>query len=311
MTETKKHRLITRSDMDGLVCAALLRDLGMIEEIYFAHPKDMQDGLVAVTNNDIIANLPYVEDCYLAFDHHISEVDRLGAIPDNFIIDPAAASCADVIYKHYGGAERFPNISEDLMVAVSRADSAQYSQKEILRPTGWSLLNFVMDPRTGLGRFHNFSISNKDLMLKLAEALRDKTLEEILAMSDVRERIRVYNQQAPRFLAQIRRCSKIYRNLVVLDMLNESVQFAGNRFMIYAVYPRVNISMHMMWGPKKEKIVFAVGKSIVNRTSRTNIGELMLLYGGGGHNAAGTCQIPVEDFERVKGELIERITRDG
>lgn len=307
----KKYRLITRSDLDGLVCTTLLRELNMVEDVFFAHPKDMQDGLIEATENDIIANLPYVDGCYLSFDHHISEIDRLGVVPDNLILDTEASSAADVIYRHYGGYERFPNITEDLMVAVARADSAQYTQQEILRPEGWALLNFVTDPRTGLGRFHDFTISNKELMMSLIDPLRHMNIEHILALSDVRERIRVYNSQSPKFLAQIRRCAKIHKNVVVLDFRNEKVQYAGNRFMVYAVYPRTNISIHIMWGPKKEKVVFAVGKSIINRSSNTNVGELMFLYGGGGHTAAGTCQVSVEDAERVRQELIEKMVKDG
>lgn len=85
-----KYRLITRSDFDGLVCAVLLKKLEMIDDIKFVHPKDMQDGLIAVTDKDITTNLPYVEGVYLAFDHHLSETIRNEGKMDNHIIDPNA-----------------------------------------------------------------------------------------------------------------------------------------------------------------------------------------------------------------------------
>ncbi len=81
--------------------------------------------------------------------------------------------------------------------------------------------------------------------------------------------------------------------------------------MIYALFPQCNISIHEMWGLQKQNTVFAVGKSILNRTSNTNIGELMLHYGGGGHANAGTCQIENDRADEVLQELITKITQDG
>ncbi|MGL5058949.1 MAG: exopolyphosphatase [Microcoleus sp.] len=307
----KKYRLVTRSDFDGLVCAVLLKELDLIEEIKFVHPKDMQDGKIAITNNDITTNLPYVDGVYLAFDHHFSETLRHEKIKNNHIIDPHADSAARVLYKYYGGKRKFPQISEAMMEAVDKADAAKFAKEEVLHPQDWVLLNFIMDARTGLGRFKEFTVSNYQLMMELIDYCKNHTIEEILQLDDVKERVDLYFVQEEKFKEQIERCSKVYGNLVVLDLREEETIYAGNRFAIYAMFPDCNISIHALWGLKKQNTVFAVGKSIFNKTSRTNIGELMLKYGGGGHRNAGTCQIDNDKAEEVLPELIAQINADG
>jgi nanoRNase/pAp phosphatase (c-di-AMP/oligoRNAs hydrolase) len=305
-----KYRLITRSDFDGLACAVLLRDIDLIKEIKFVHPKDMQDHKIPVTDRDITTNLPYVEGVHLAFDHHFSETVRNEKIQPNYIIDASAPSAARVVYDYFGGDAKFPHISPDLMVAVDKADAARFDIDEVLNPTGWTLLNFLMDARTGLGRFKDFGISNYQLMMQLIDFCKYHTIDEILQLPDVKERVDLYFEQEAQFKAQVRRCAKTYDNLVVLDLRAEPHIHAGNRFMIYALFPECNISIHVMWGRNQQNTVFATGKSIFNRTSNTNIGELMLKYEGGGHENAGTCQI-IDHPETVLQALIMQINADG
>lgn len=309
----KKYRLITRSDMDGLVCAVLLKELGIIDDISFAHPKDMQDGLIDIDTDVITTNLPYVEGVYMAFDHHASEMSRAGGKPrENHIIDGDAPSAARVVYDYFGGAAAFPTIADDMMVAVDKADSAAFSKTDIIEAKGWELLSFIMDARTGLGRFRDFNISNYQLMMKLIDTVREhQSIEQILQMPDVKERVDLYNAHLPKFKEQIERCARVYDNLVVLDLRKEDTIWAGNRFMIYAMFPKSNISMHVMWGKNKQNTVLAIGKSILNKTSKTHVGDLCLSYGGGGHNAAGTCQISnIKSDEKIQ-EIIEKINKDG
>jgi len=308
---TQKYRLITRSDFDGLVCAVLLNELDMIDDIKFVHPKDMQDGTIGVSRHDITTNLPYVPGVHLAFDHHASEAMRIVGDQPNHIIIPEAPSAARVVYEHFGGKKAFPRVTDELMDAVDKADSAQFSLDEITHPTGWVLLNYVMDARTGLGRFRDFRISNYALMMDLIDYCRDHTIEQILALPDVAERVRVYNEHAPKAAEQIRRCTTQHGNLIVLHLRDEETIWATNRFTIYGLYPQANISIHEMWGVEKMKTVFATGKSIVNRTSKTNIGALMLKYGGGGHENAGTCQVENQRAAQVLSELIAKINADG
>lgn len=307
----KRYRLITRSDMDGLVCGILLKELDLIDDIMFAHPKDMQDGLIEVNANDITTNLPYVPGAYLAFDHHTSEIARSSGSKANHVIDAKAPSAARVVYDYFGGKSRFPNVSDAMMDAVDKADAAQFSKEDILNPQGWELLSFIMDARTGLGRFQDFNISNYQLMMKLIDTCRDNSIEEILALPDVKERVDLYMEHHVKHKEQLERCAKIHDNLIVLDLRNEEKIWAGNRFFIYALFPDCNISIHEMWGKGKQNTVFAVGKSIINRSSKTNVGELCLEYGGGGHIAAGTCQVANDKADETLKELVSKINKDG
>ncbi|HSF08659.1 MAG TPA: exopolyphosphatase [Nitrospirales bacterium] len=304
---TEKFRLVTRSDFDGLVCAVLLKKVGIIDEIKFVHPKDMQDGKVEISANDITTNLPYVEGVHLAFDHHLSETIRNKGERSNHIIDPKAPSASRVVYRYYGGEKTFPAAWNEMMAAVDKGDSAKYDINEILNPRGWALMNFLMDARTGLGRFKEFRISNYQLMMELIEKCISLSIDEIIALPDVQERVQLFHKHAELAKEQIQRCSTVHDNLVVLDLRDEETIYAVNRFMIYALYPDCNLSIHVMWGLKQQNTVFAIGASIVNRSSMVNIGELCLAYGGGGHRNAGTCQVANEVAGKTLKEIIGMI----
>lgn len=307
----KKYRLVTRSDFDGLVCAVLLKHLGLIDEITFVHPKDMQSGDVEITGSDITTNLPYVATAHLSFDHHLSETLRNKDKNPNHIIDPYVPSAARVVWRHYGGHDSFPPQWDDMMEAVDNGDSAQYNMEEVLNPTDWALLNFLMDARTGLGRFREFRISNYNLMMDLIDYCRNHDIDEILQLPDVKERADLYFEHEAQFKAQLKRCATVHNNLVVLDLRDEETIYVGNRFVVYALFPDCNISIHKLWGLRQQNTVYATGKSIFDRSSNTDIGALMLKYGGGGHKVAGTCQVPNEDAEQILAELVTAITADG
>lgn len=306
----QKFRLVTRSDFDGLICAVLLKELNLIDDIIFVHPKDMQDGMIDISDRDITTNLPYVEGVHLAFDHHLSETMR-NEKAENHIIDANAPSAARVVYDYYGGATRFPARWHEMMAAVDKGDSAQFSREEILNPDGWVLMNFLMDARTGLGRFRDFTVSNYQLMMNLINYCKDHSIDEILKLPDVQERVMLFKDHEAAAKEQIQRCATVHNNLVVLDLRNEETIYAVNRFMIYALYPECNISIHVMWGVKEQNTVFAIGKSILNRTSNTNVGELCLVYGGGGHMNAGTCQMDNHTSDQHLKTIIAKINRDG
>lgn len=308
----QKYRLITRSDLDGIVCAALLREAGMVDEVVFAHPKDMQDGTINVTSNDIITNLPYHPNAHIVFDHHASELERTKEPAKNLINNPSAPSAAKVVLDHLGGRAKFPGISSELLDAADKIDSAQLTEDEVLNPQGWVLLGFIMDNRTGLGRFHKFRISNYQLMQELVEIFRTaRGIDDILQDPHVAERVKMYNEHADLARYQIKKCATVKDNLIVIDFRRENNIYCINRFAIYALYPQVNISMHILPGKQNVNTVFAVGKSVLNRTSKIDVGSLMLKYGGGGHKAVGTCQVPHDKADMVKVELIEAITKAG
>jgi len=300
-------RLITRSDFDGLACGALLKEAGIIDSWKFAHPKDLQDGLVEVTENDCLANVPYVEGCGLWFDHHSSEHERKsleGKYKGESRITP---SCARIIYDYYGGKERFSHF-DDMMEAVDKVDSGNLTLDDIQNPKGWVLIGFLMDPRTGLGRWRNFTISNYQLMEKLIEACRTMTTEEILALPDVKERIEVYFEQNEKFKEMVAAHTRIDGKLIISDLRGVDPIYSGNRFMIYSMYPEQNISIWIVYGKGGLGCSCAVGYSILNRTCNIDVGSLMLKYGGGGHKAVGTCQFDDESMDVKIQSLLNDLT---
>ncbi len=299
-------RLVTRSDFDGLVCGALLLEAGVVDHWKFAHPKDLQDGLVEIDENDCLANVPYVEGCGLWFDHHSSEMERNqleGKYKGESRVTPP---CARIIYEYYGGKERFPQY-DDIMEAVDKVDSGNLTIDEILNPTGWILVGFLMDPRTGLGRWRQFTISNYQLMEKLLVACSKNTTEEILAMSDVVERIEVYNEQTAKFKEMVLAHTRTEGNVIISDLRGVDPIYTGNRFLIYSLYPEQNISAWIVSGRGGEGCSAAVGYSIINKTSDVNVGSLMLKYGGGGHKKVGTCQFSNENMDTELPKMLEEL----
>jgi nanoRNase/pAp phosphatase (c-di-AMP/oligoRNAs hydrolase) len=307
LQDKKRHRLITRSDFDGLVSAMLLSDLGVVDSITFAHPKDIQDKITEVTNDDILSNLPYNENALLVFDHHSSEKIRIPSDKDNWVIDPSSPSAARLIWKSFGGEEYFGTKYNEMLEAVDRADSAAYTLAEVLNPTGWNLLNFIMDARTGLGRFKDFRISNYQLMIELVDLCRKYPVDQVLAQPDVKERVDLYCDHQDRFIEQLRSITNVHGRVAEVNLLGETILWVGNRFLIYTLYPEIKVSMHMMWGKTMQTVVFAVGQSIFNKTCGLDIGALMLKYGGGGHRGAGTCQVATPGAEVLKNKLIAEI----
>jgi nanoRNase/pAp phosphatase (c-di-AMP/oligoRNAs hydrolase) len=299
-------RLLTRSDFDGLACGALLVYLGLIDDWKFVHPKDIQDGLVEATDNDILANIPYIKGCKLWFDHHSSETERLGKNTYFEGVSRVAPSCARVVYEYYGGDEKLGRFAE-MIRYVDKVDSGALNADEVLNPRGWVLLGFIMDPRTGLGRFRNFTISNYDLMKELALACSQKSIEEILAMSDVKERLEVYFEQNELFRKMIAQYARVEGKALVVDLRGVETIYAGNRFLIYTLYPEQNISVWVVDGRNKANAVVTVGYSIINRSATVDVGNMLLGYGGGGHHQVGTCQVPYADAGRVIAEILEKI----
>ncbi|MFW5838131.1 MAG: exopolyphosphatase, partial [Desulfovibrionaceae bacterium] len=300
-------RLVTRSDFDGLACAALLTEAGVVDDYLYTHPKDLQDGKVAVGENDVLANVPYVPGCGLWFDHHSSETERLGFDFQYEGASRQAPSCARVVYDYYKKDHDFPDHIEEMVQAVDKVDSASLAHEDIRNPQGWVLLGFIMDPRTGLGRIHAFRISNFELMKRMPRLIAALPLEKIMDDVDVKERVEVYRREQELFERMLQENSSVHGELVVLDLLDREVIHAGNRFLLYDLHPQCNISMTLLWGKQKQNVVFSVGHSILNRSSQVDVGSLMLRYGGGGHRAVGTCQVDSADAGRVKQELISAI----
>ncbi|MDR2529384.1 MAG: exopolyphosphatase [Synergistaceae bacterium] len=301
-------RLLTRSDFDGLMCAVLLKELDLFEEKKFVHPKDIQDGLIPVSNNDILVNIPYSPGCGMWFDHHTSE-DSRGLMYQYKYVGASwpAPSCARVIYEYYGGAKGRLAQFKEMVVEADKCDSAHFTREEILNPQGMPLLSFIMDPRTGFGRYKDFRISNYQLMDCLIDYLRTMSIDEIMQNEDLQERSRLYFDHKEPFLEMMKENSWSDGAAVVTDLRGVEETYVGNRHVIYALYPDQNVSVRVFDGREKQFCVFSVGYSILNRTATVDVGKLMLRYGGGGHRRVGTCQVPYSDSDKVLKEIVEEI----
>lgn len=301
-------RLLTRSDFDGLACAVFLKEAGVIDHWKFVHPKDLQDGLIEVTQDDCLANVPFVEGCGLWFDHHSSEEERnayKGKYKGESRYSP---SCAHIIYDYYGGRERFPRY-DDLLEAVDKVDSANLTFEEVLHPNDWILLGFIMDPRTGLGRFRNFRISNYALMEEMINWCSTMNIHEIMAEADVRERIELYWDQTEKFIDMVKQHTTVQNKIIISDLRGVDPIYTGNRFLIYGLYPDANISVWIVNGKGGKGCSAAVGYSIMNRTCTIDVGALMLKYGGGGHRVVGTCQFSDDTMEDKLEQLLSDMKR--
>ncbi|MDR0354675.1 MAG: exopolyphosphatase [Deltaproteobacteria bacterium] len=303
-------RLVTRSDFDGLACGALLKEAGLIDAYQFVHPKDIQDGLVQVGPNDILANVPYANGVGMWFDHHTSEGERLGSISYRGM-SRVAPSCARVIYDFLGGASRYSSHWDPMMAAVDKVDSANLTVQEIEYPTGWILIGFLMDPRTGLGRFHNFRISNYNLMETMMEMCRTMTAEQMLMDPDVKERSDLYFSQASYYANMLRQCSKLRGQVLVIDLRDQTTIYPGNRFLPYTLYPECKVSIHVTWGREANNVALAMGNSIINRDSQANLGSIALHFGGGGHESVATCQVDNGAIDETLETIINYIHEEN
>lgn len=307
-------RLLTRSDFDGSVCAAILEELGIVDEILYIHPKDLQDSKIDVTENDVIANVPYVEGCGLWFDHHSSEHERLHLDEKFKGSSELAPSAAEVVYNYYNKNEAYADKLKkfkQLIGIVGVADSAAFSEEDILNPQGWTMLAFIADPRTGLGYKRNFRISNFDLMKRLPKLLRTKSVEEILALPDFQERVQLYREENEKYRQLLNKMAQVNGDAILIDFREIDEIPVGNRFMEYILFPQQNVSIRIADGKNKEFAMISVGHSIINKTSTVDVGTLTLKYGGGGHKNVGTCQVRYEDVDRVVAEMLQTINSAG
>ncbi len=309
---TKKYRLLTRSNMDGIISASLLKYLEIIDNIKFVHPKDMQDGKIDISLDDITANLPYIQGVHKAFDHHYTHTIGNIIINANHVLFTDASSTAEVIYSYYQrvGAE-FPLYFKEMIDALNYANQAKYTIDDIKNPTGWNLLSFIMDPRTNLGKFKNFRISNYSLMMNLVDYCNKYTISEILELPDVKERIELYNQYKQQFIEQLKRCSRVENKTIILDLKDEEIIYPGNRFMIYTLFPNAETSIHIFPAKDKKNIVLAVGKSIINKESNANLAQILSELGGGGHINAGTLQIEYKKSEETLKKILLALTENS
>jgi len=297
-------RLITRGDVDGLACSVFITSMEQIDAIRFAHPKDMQDGLIEVTQNDIVCNLPFSPGCSLWFDHHISESERdtkvkNGEFRGKFGVAPSAAR---LIYEYYND----PSLRkyEEFLKAVDKMDSAQLEINDVTDPEGWILLLYTLDPRTSIGDFEYY-------FFQLIDLIKTKSLKQIMKEPEVALRCEYVTSEQDELKKALIEHGRLDGNVIVVDFRNLDYIPMGNRFLEYTLFPEGNISLRIFRGKETKKIVVASGHNIFKRDSKTNIGLLFSRYGGGGHRGAGTCQIDIDEADGKIREIIEKMKEDG
>jgi len=290
-------RLVTRGDMDGLTSAVLITSLEQIDAIELIHPQDITDKRFRARPGDIVVNLPWVDGCLRWFDHH-QLTDSNARPPEGFDgrMDPGAPSAARLVFEYYNHPElaRF----EELLRETDRLDSSNLTPADILDPQRYILLGHTIDSRTGLGHF-------KEYFLHLVDWLKTLPIEDILQQPEVRQRIHRMQEEDAQFRAALLECSREEGPVVVTDFRGLDKIPVGNRFLVYTLFPRVNVSLRVHWGPRRQFLVIVAGHNIFNRTCEVNIGELMSRFGGGGHRGAGAAPIPPDRVDRALAEMIE------
>jgi hypothetical protein len=297
-------RLVTRADLDGLTCAVMITSSEPISEVRLVHPQDITDKKVEITKDDILANLPYHPSCGKWFDHHLltqSNERPPETFEGRYGLAPSAAR---VVFEYYLPGHPGLRKHETLLAETDRLDAAQLNIEDVLDPRDYILLGLTLDPRTGLGAF-------QDYFSKLLDWLKALPIGEILKKSEVEERVARIREQDAAFRERTMARSRLDGNVVVTDFREENPLPVGNRFIVYTLFPLANISLRVHWGPSRTHVAAAVGHSIFNRTSRTNVGELMSHFGGGGHRGAGTCLLPAATAEDQIAEMIALIKKDG
>lgn len=304
-------RLLTKSDFDGVVCASILKELGLVDDVKFVHAKDVKDNKVSIMGADIMVNLPFDNRCVLCFDHHSSEVElaQFASESGKWVFDHTKKSCSRLLYEYYETTSGIKTIPEYLINAVDMCNAAEISTGDILQPEGYVLISFILDARTGLGRFRDFRVSNQAMIKSLTSQLLNLSAKEILKLPDMQERIRLYKRYEKRFIAQLNKVVKIQDNIAVIDYRQESVIYPGNRFMVYVLYPEIEYSVHIIWGLRHQNTVIMPGKSITRRTGSVHIGQLCHKYEGYGVEGAGSIQCESRDYEKVLDSILTALRR--
>ena len=298
-------RLLTRPDFDGLACAVVLKDIGVVDSWLFVQPEDLQGGAAAVTRNDLLANVPYDAGCGMWFDHHTGEPGN-GAGADAMGLTLRLDSAARVVWQYYRGAYDLAKY-DPMLAAVDKINSAKLTAREILNPEGWMLLGFIIDPCTGTDRFQGYRISGRQLIETLVDACAKLSINDILALPDVKERVDLYNRHRGPFAEMLKERSSAHQNVLVTDLRGAGTIYAGNRFIVYSLFPEQNVSIWAEDSGEGQSCAIGVGYSVINRTNQNDVGAILREYGGGGHRQVGACTVPAEDADRVVAELCMKL----
>lgn len=295
-------RLVTRGDLDGVISAVLLSSMEKIDSIELIHPQDITDKKFSITGNDIMANLPYHPACAMWFDHHELTDSNEKPLPGYKGRHAIAPSVARVIYDYYNSDALKKH--EKLVNETDRLDSANLEPSDVIDPKGIILLGFTVDSRTGMGSFREY-------FNNLVTWLMSMPPEEVLKQPEVMTRTQRMAKENAEFLSLLNKHSKKDGNVVLTDFRPLEKIPVGNRFLVYTIFPDVNASLRLQWGPEKKFVATTLGHNIFRRDCKTNIGHLCSRYGGGGHRGAGACVLVPAEADRQAGEMIEELKRNG
>jgi nanoRNase/pAp phosphatase (c-di-AMP/oligoRNAs hydrolase) len=300
-------RLVTRGDLDGLTSAVIITMKEPVDDILLIHPQEITDRTVDIRPDDILANLPYDPRAAMWFDHHLLTDSNQKPGPEFKGRYRIAPSAARLVYEYY--LEQSPNDPdllrlERLVDETDRLDAALLTPDDVENPRDYILLGYTIDSRTGLGSFDEY-------FRKLVDWLKTMSIQEVLRQPEVRARIERIRAESADFKSLLSRNSFQLNNVVVTDLREVERLPAGNRFLVYTLFPDANVSLRVHWGPRDDTVVAAVGHSIFNRTCKTSVGDLMSKYGGGGHKGAGTCVLPLERAADAIDEILFELQANG
>jgi len=292
-------RIVTRPDFDGVVCAVLLHEAEDITEpIKWVQPSEMQKGLVPIRPGDIIANLPYRENCAMWFDHHYSNHPQ-GAFKGAFRIAPSAAS---VVFDFYD--KQFGKDFVELVDMTDKIDSADLTREEVNSPENFP---YILLSMTINGR----NMTDESYWNRLVDQLRSKNIEQVMADSDVRTRCRRVVEDNRAYTSLLMDHTRLEKHVSITDFRPLSPAPDGNRFLVYALFPKAVVSVKIRYDDHHEnRVIVSVGHSIFNRNCRVNAGQMLSQFEGGGHNGAASCKFHVDRAGDYIPQIIDTLLKN-
>jgi len=330
-------RLVTRADFDGLACGAVITLMeDTVDSFLFVEPKFMQDGMVDIRRGDIIANLPYHPNCTLWFDHHITNAPawrkHSGTSGDETIVPGKggfriAPSAARVVYEYYTEGDRLRHhdwrislrlkqaignrkIEERIKILESeqmkfmldeadKIDAAELVPEDVLHPAGYVLISMTID-----GKY----AEDEPYWRRLIDLLRDKSLEQTLSEPEVKRRCQKILDEQEKFKKILLERTALKGNVIFTDLRGVKNIPDGNRFLVYTLFPKGNISLKVADDSQRPNTTaISVGYNIFGTTSKVNVGALMEKHGGGGHHVVGSCRVPQNEADKHVKEIFEAI----
>jgi len=285
-------RVVTRPDFDGVVCAALLMDaLQISPPVIWVQPSDMQHRRVDIQKGDVIANLPFHENCSLWFDHHYSNQPKT-PVNGKFTIAPSAAG---IVYEYY--RERLDRDYSELVHQTDRIDSADLTLDEILHPENYPYVLLSMT-------ITNHDPSERRYWDHLVNLLRSRSMDRVIDNPEVKRRCQQVVKTNIVYEKALKEKTTLAGHVSITDFRELEPVPDGNRFLVYCLFPDCTVNVKIVYEEDRLASI-KVGHSILNRGCKVNVGKMLSAFEGGGHPGAGACR-----FAREKApDYLKRIVR--